>query len=127
MTTDWYSDDTATLGDRIAAGRDATGMTQSQLAKRVGVKLVTLRSWENDTSEPRANRLSMLAGILNVSVMWLLSGEGEGVGNPDDVQELSPEVTDILSEIRDLRVEMRDTTDRLGRLEKKLRAKLKEV
>lgn len=123
----WYGSDTSTLGDRIAAGREQAGMTQSQLAKRIGVKISTLKGWENDLSEPRANRLSMLAGILNVSVMWLLTGEGDGVTSPDEILEISPEVADILSEIRSMRVEMRDTADRLGRLEKKLRAKLKEA
>lgn len=123
----WYGSDTSTLGDRVAAGREQAGMTQSQLAKRIGVKVSTLRGWENDLSEPRANRLSMLAGILNVSVMWLLTGEGDGVSAPDDGLEISPEVSDILSDIRSMRVEMRDTADRLGRLEKKLRAKLKEA
>lgn len=126
-TDNWYSAETATLGDRIAAGRDKAGMSQSQLSKRLGVTLSTLKAWENDVSEPRANRLSMLAGLLNVSVMWLLTGEGEGVGDPDQTLDLSPEVSEILAEIRDLRVEMRDTSDRLGRLEKKLRAKLKDA
>ena len=53
-------------------------MSQSKLAKRLGVKLKTLKGWENDVSEPRANKLSMMAGMLNVSLLWLLSGEGDG-------------------------------------------------
>ena len=62
--TDWYGPDAATFGDRVAAARDAAGMTQAVLARRLGVRLATLRGWENDLSEPRANRLSMLAGLL---------------------------------------------------------------
>jgi len=76
--TDWYGADTATFGDRVAAAREAAGMTQKQLAKRLGVKLPTVRGWEEDLSEPRANKLSMMAGLLNVSIVWLLTGEGEG-------------------------------------------------
>ena len=60
---DW-DDDVATLGDRLARARDAAGMSQSQLARRLGVKLQTLRNWESDRSEPRANRLQMLSGLL---------------------------------------------------------------
>ena len=36
----------------------------------------TLTSWENGTSEPRANRLFMLAGVLDVTPAWLIGGEG---------------------------------------------------
>ena len=55
----WYGPETATFGDRLAAARDSTGMSQAQLAKRLGIKPGTLRAWENNLSEPRANRLSM--------------------------------------------------------------------
>lgn len=68
-TTDWYGPDVATFGDRVAAARENAQMTQAALAKRLGVKHATLRAWEDDLSEPRANRLSMLAGILGVSMM----------------------------------------------------------
>ena len=38
-------------------------MSQSELAKRLGIKITTLKSWEDDLSEPRANKLSMMAGV----------------------------------------------------------------
>lgn len=72
---DWYGPEAATFGDRIAAARDAAQMTPEQLARRLGVKLRTLQNWENDLSEPRANKLSMISGLLNVSMIWLLTGE----------------------------------------------------
>jgi transcriptional regulator with XRE-family HTH domain len=127
MTTDWYSADTATFGDRLAAAREAADMTQSALARRVGVKLSTLRNWEQDMSEPRANRLSMLAGILNVSIMWLLSGQGDGVDAPAEDAALTPEVTQILTKIRTIRGDITQLADELGRLEKKLRQSLKDT
>lgn len=101
-------------------------MTQAELAKRLGVKLKTLKGWENDLSEPRANKLSMMAGLLNVSLLWLLSGEGEGPDGPGEDRELSRDVTEMLTEIRDIRTHLVQYTDRLGRLEKTLRAKLKD-
>ncbi|MGR3390035.1 helix-turn-helix domain-containing protein, partial [Sagittula sp.] len=91
-----------------------------------GVKLNTLEKWEDDMSEPRANKLSMMAGILNVSMVWLITGEGEGVGNPEDETPLSADLSEILSEMRTLRMQIKARTDKLGQLEKRLRQALKE-
>lgn len=124
---DWYSPDSATFGDRVAAAREQGGMTQAQLARRLGVKASTLRSWENDLSEPRANRLSMMAGLMNVSMMWLLNGEGAGVSNPDDETELSTDVNKLLFEMRELREVMATSAEKLARLEKRLRLTLKDT
>ena len=123
--TDWYGPDAATFGDRLAAAREAAGMDQKVLAKRLGVKVATLQGWEDDVSEPRANKLSMLAGVLNVSMVWLITGEGEGVSAPED-EAISPEVADVLSEIRAMRAKLKGQAEKLGRLEKTLRLLLKE-
>lgn len=69
--------DSDTLGGRIWRARDALDMSLSGLARRLGVKTETLAAWEGDRSEPRANRLMMLAGVLGVSPTWLLSGIGD--------------------------------------------------
>ena len=125
--TDWYGPEAATFGDRIAAAREAAGMGQEKLARRLGVKLKTLQGWENDLSEPRANRLQMLAGLLNVSMGWLLTGEGEGLSAPDDATSVLPaDVNEALLEIRALKTQMQTAGDRLGRLEKNLRQLLKD-
>ena len=123
-TLDWYSPKTATFGDRVAAAREAAGMSQKQLAKRLGVRLTTLRSWEDDLSEPRANRLSIMAGLLNVSMMWLINGEGEGLAGPLDAPVMTEETRNILTELRDLRADMLARADQVARLEKRLRATL---
>lgn len=124
--TDWYGPESATFGDRVAGAREATGMTQAQLARRLGVKKVTLVGWENDMSEPRANRLSMMAGILNVSIMWLLTGEGEGTSSPADEVVAAPAFGEVLAELREIRAAMRANTERTARLEKKLRLLLQQ-
>lgn len=125
-TTGWYSDETATFGDRIAGAREAAGMTQKDLAKRLGVKLGTLRNWEDDLNEPRANKLQMLSGLLNVSLPWLLTGQGDGPDGPEDEVTLPSDVSGILSEIRRVRTQIDGLGDRLALLEKRLRAALKE-
>ncbi|MBR9841969.1 MAG: helix-turn-helix transcriptional regulator [Rhodobacteraceae bacterium] len=121
----WFSEDVATFGDRLAAARGAAGMTQGQFARRLGVKLSTVKSWEDDLSEPRANKLQMMAGLLNVSVGWLLIGEGEGVEEVSE-EETVPGLDAILVEMRDLRTDLKLKLDQMARLEKKLRLKLKD-
>lgn len=122
---DWYGTDAATFGDRVAAARESASMTQKQLAKRLGVRVATLRAWEEDLSEPRANRLSMMAGLLNVSMMWLINGEGEGLSGPvDPADALTDQTRDILTELRELRADMLARAEQVARLEKRLRISL---
>ena len=118
---DWYGPEAATFGDRLAAAREQAGLTQSALAKRLGIRLATLRKWENDMSEPRANRLSMVAGILNVSMMWLINGEGDGIDAPNEVESMSSDLSEIMVEIRSLRADMLKKAEMMGRLEKRMR------
>ena len=122
----WYSNEAATFGDRVAAGREALGLSQADLAKKLGVKLRTVQGWEEDLSEPRANKLQMLSGVLNVSLMWLLNGEGEGLSEPASEVELTGDITALLTEIRQLKGTISQAGDRLGGLEKRLRKALKE-
>ncbi|ARE41505.1 DNA-binding protein, putative [Rhodovulum sp. P5] len=124
--SDWYSEESATFGDRVAGAREALGMTQTELAKRLGVKLQTVRGWEEDISEPRANKLQMMAGVLNVSMMWLLNGHGDGLDGPVEDVTLSGDIRAVLTEVRQVKSEMSRLSDRLGVLEKRLRHALKE-
>ncbi len=63
------------LGERITNARLAKGITQEKLAELCGVKKSMLVKWETDQSSPRINRLNQMAGILGVSVVWLLAGD----------------------------------------------------
>ncbi|MEP2029159.1 MAG: helix-turn-helix transcriptional regulator [Paracoccaceae bacterium] len=121
-TNDWFGPDAATFGDRLAGAREYTGMTQAQMAERLGVELASLQAWEDDLAEPRANRLSMMAGLLNVSMTWLMNGTGAGLDSPQDQTEMSDNTKDILLEIRSIRSDMLSNAEKLARLEKRLRA-----
>lgn len=121
-TNDWFGPDSATFGDRLAGAREHAGMTQAKMAERLGVELATLQAWEDDMAEPRANRLSMMAGLLNVSMTWLMNGTGDGLDSPLAYSDQSDGTKDILLEIRAIRSEMMHSAERLGRLEKRLRA-----
>lgn len=121
---DEFSEDVSTFGDRVTAGREAQGYSQAQLARRLGIKVSTLRNWEEDRSEPRANKLQMLAGVLNVSIIWLLSGEGESPVLHQGDSDLSWEadLSECLAELRDIRASQAGLIRRMGRLEQRLRA-----
>ena len=121
----WYSDDAATFGDRLAVAREQAKLSQDELAKRLGVKTVTLEAWEQDLKEPRANRLQMLAGMLNISLSWLLTGKGEGPAGPVDDDPLEADMNLLLTEMRGLRSEITQSGERLAQLEKRLRKALR--
>ncbi|SEP10242.1 Transcriptional regulator, contains XRE-family HTH domain [Salinihabitans flavidus] len=120
--TDWYGPDVATFGDRLVAARDAAGMTQSQFSRRLGVKKSTVVAWEEDLSEPRANKLQMMAGLLSVSIGWLLTGQGEGVEALDEGGD--PDLQAVLNEVRDIKAKLKQSEDQMARLEKRLRKML---
>lgn len=123
----WYDPDATTFGDRLAGAREASGMTQTQLARRLGVKEKTIEKWENDLSEPRANRLSMLAGLLNVSMMWLITGEGEGVDAPEAGETARRvDLEEVLADMRALRSDLLKKAETVGKLEKRIRRLMME-
>ena len=120
---DDYSEGAATFGDRLALAREGQNLTQEQLARRLGLRVQTIRNWEFDRSEPRANRLQMIAGFLNVSMIWLLTGEGAGgpTLRGDGTAAVSEELSGLLGEIREIRLSNVKANDRLAKLEKRLR------
>ena len=121
-SADWFDPETSTFGDRITGAREASGFNQAELAKRLGVKVKTVRAWENDQSEPRANKLGKLAGILGVSMMWLLTGKGQGVDSPDAQDPLSDDLEAVMRDLRQLRLDQAELVERMARMEKRLRA-----
>jgi transcriptional regulator with XRE-family HTH domain len=81
-------------GARLRALREAAGLTQAELAHRVGERQTTLSLWERSGRSPRADALPKLARALGASVEALL-GEAAGdaplvpiVDNPGHVGEL---------------------------------------
>ncbi len=75
-----------TLGKRIVHHRKKLGMTQDQLADRLGVTAQAVSKWENDQSCPDINMLPRLAEVFGTSTDALLGHapvyEGEVVTGP---------------------------------------------
>lgn len=82
-----------TLGKRIMAHRKRLGLTQDQLAEKLGVTAQAVSKWENDQSCPDITMLPKLAEIFGVTTDALLGREtevvheAEVVQNEDDAQE----------------------------------------
>lgn len=68
----------------------------------------------------------MMAGLLNVSMMWLINGKGEGMDSPPDTGEVTPDMRAILNELRELRADMVARAEQMARLEKRLRLVMSE-
>lgn len=83
-----WTDDRATLGDRIAAAREALRFSPERLAWRLGVPRATILGWEDDRAGPRSNRMQMLAGVLNAPLVRPMTGVGDGPARPPEAGAL---------------------------------------
>lgn len=108
--------DSDTLGGRLSRARDAAGITSAQLARRLGVKSSTVQAWESDRSEPRANRLTMLAGFLGVTPTWLLYG----VGNAPEDDPSADALKIVKAQVTKLKTMHAEMGELLGRAENEL-------
>ena len=67
------------FGERLMIYSKRGGLSNKELAKRVGISVSTLTKYENDESQPNVDMLTDLAIALDISVMKLLSGFGDPI------------------------------------------------
>jgi transcriptional regulator with XRE-family HTH domain len=67
--------DKAAMSERIKTARLKRGLSQSQLAKQLGVSRNAVSQWESGSSEPTPERLRQLCVTLNVDLQWLGTGQ----------------------------------------------------
>lgn len=82
-----------TLGTMIAELRKQQGMTQLELAEKMGVTDKAVSKWERDLSCPDINSLPNLAEILGVSVedlMQIKKQADEPVSKVAEILEIAP-------------------------------------
>ena len=82
-----------TLGTMIAELRKQHGMTQLELAEKMGVTDKAVSKWERDLSCPDINSLPNLAQILGVSVEELMQVKKEAdapVNKVSEIMEIAP-------------------------------------
>ena len=66
---------TYVTGAMIKHLREKSGMTQAELAERIGVSSKTVSKWETAKGLPDISLLQPLAQALGVSVIELMNGE----------------------------------------------------
>jgi transcriptional regulator with XRE-family HTH domain len=64
------------IGHRIRGSRESKGISQGELARRLGVSQPSVSDWENGKSEPSVDNLRALAVELDVWFEWLATGRG---------------------------------------------------
>ena len=82
-----------TLGTMIAELRKQHGMTQLELAEKMGVTDKAVSKWERDLSCPDINSIPNLAEILGVSVEELMQIKKEAeapVSKVAEIMEIAP-------------------------------------
>ena len=65
------------FGYKLRALRTAAGMTQDELAKKLGITKSVISAYENDMRRPSYEILIKLAHIFNVTVDYLLGVENK--------------------------------------------------
>lgn len=79
-----------TLDNRIRRARSLAGLTQADLALRVGVQRSAVAQWESPNgSLPSMEHLIAIAVQTGVSLEWL--GTGRGAARPDEVADAPAE------------------------------------
>ncbi len=103
-------------GNRLKDAREAIGLTQKELAERVGMSEQQIYRYESDKSDPTGEALSKLSRVLSVSVDYLLGL----VDNPKAQlreEDLSPMERRLIQAVRT--GEINELFEVLARLSKK--------
>lgn len=96
-----------TFGEKIRNERNRLGLSQDELAEKIGVTRRVISSYENDSSRPRGTeRYNKLAEALGVNINYLLSEDEAFIANVEDnygrrgakqAKELLAEVTGLFA------------------------------
>jgi transcriptional regulator with XRE-family HTH domain len=67
------------FGQRVFAARQALGLSQAEVAAKIGITQAGYAAWERDPVALRPEQIRLLVGVLNVSFEQLLGVEGKPV------------------------------------------------
>lgn len=88
------------IGNRIAEARQKAGLSQSELARQLGIRPQSVQAWESGQTAPRARRIAEVAEVLGVPEVFFFEvsekratgGDQEERGNVQPAQRLAERV-----------------------------------
>ena len=115
-----------TENERVKELRKSLGLTQEKFGERVGVKKNTISQIESGVNGVTDQLRLSVCREFNVNEDWLRTGEGSMFSEPDEDEEITKFLGDILSDQPDFRrrlvsVLARMTPDEWALLEAKIR------
>ncbi|HBW3346620.1 helix-turn-helix domain-containing protein [Klebsiella pneumoniae] len=87
-----------TFGSRLLQRRKQLQLSQTALAKLVGVAHVTISQWEREETQPAGKRLFALSQALKCTPTWLMFGD-ENQTPPEPVANEDIQLTDTHREL----------------------------
>lgn len=82
--------------ERIKTSRESCGLTQSALAKILGITRASVNAWEMGISMPSTHYIVELAGIFNVSTDYLLCVDSTATVSVDGLNEEEVRIVQLL-------------------------------
>lgn len=79
-----------TIAERIKSARQRAGLTMLALAERVGASPSAIHQFESGRSRMTLDRAIKMAEVLNVSLEWLVSGDGPASGIDSSAKFYAP-------------------------------------
>lgn len=86
------------LNKRLKQLRTNQGMTQNDLAKRIGMSRATIANWERGMVEPDSEKLSLISNIFGVTVDYLLGNTDNPTPYDDSFEKSDDELRDFLED-----------------------------
>ena len=110
-----------TTGQRIRNARQKAGMTQAQLAEKLGIPYQSIGQWERDVRNPKLDTLRRIAGALNITIQKLMGipswVDEKNIWEKVDTLDQSGMTQDEIEEYLDQLEDVRSTSELISDIE----------
>ena len=107
-----------TTGQQIKAARQKAGMTQAQLAEKLGIPYQSIGQWERDARNPKLDTLKRIADALNITIQELIGVprwvDEKNIWEMPDVSDQGRRATDEIQGWLDLLKDIRSASHLLS-------------
>jgi transcriptional regulator with XRE-family HTH domain len=76
------------FGSRLHSAREVAGLTQSQVAEKMGITQTAYALWERRSVALKPNQISKVAEVLNISIDYLFGKDTKTSGRGGSVSKL---------------------------------------